>query len=286
MNLRNLILDLGVPLLFAAMAGCQRGTEAQKKPEIKDSIAGVRSPDDGIRIPLNFPAPKWEVGDWWELDYQYYVTSIDVKRQPAGYDLKEGWGKIMRWKYEVVDLDKIGGDDCYVLEARDRGTIVLRWHRISDLLLKQEAYDSPQKREKRKVNSKSGIMHDPIKRIVDNVGPVGREANFTLPLGMPLFGVARNISSYKQSLTEIDKNSLVDKTHDAIRERILSLLGPRSAKIVINAEGGDYPETQYWNSGLPWFVYGEHTRLSGEERSRYWLVDFGKKGEKNDAESL
>jgi hypothetical protein len=278
------MMTLPLPALTALVGCAQKQGEGELKRREISARIGVRDPDDGIRIPMNFPAPKWEVGDWWDLDYQNYVDEGMARIQPANNRQKVGWGPLHRWKYEVVGTENVRGDDCYVLEMRNRGTIETMWLRTTDLLVMRRMDDTLFYREMRTKDPTLGKHYFPKPLEETTIGPFGRPANFSFPLGLPLFGVAWNISPNKQTLTDIPKETLLKKASDSLRERIRPLIGPRSAKIVITDPGAGFPETQYWNSSLPWFVYGEYHTVDGPERSQYWLVDFGKKGEKHEPE--
>lgn len=55
-------------------------------------------------------APKWQVGDWW----------VVKTWQQSMSGLGRGW----EWKYsryDVVGIEKVGGQDCYVLQVREQG---------------------------------------------------------------------------------------------------------------------------------------------------------------------
>jgi hypothetical protein len=215
------------------------------------------------------------VGDWWEIDYENYITATEVKRQPRGYNLKEGWGKPQRWRYEIVGADTVRGNDCFVLETSKGGLIQTRWHRKKDLLVMREGYDLLNNRLWRESHSKIEKKYQMRLSEITNVGPIGRPANNTLPLGMPLFGKAWNNSKYKQSISFIGRKKLIENVRAEIRDRVDEEAGQENAVITITGGVAGIAK-QYWTSNLPFCVYGEDYIPSGLERSRYTLVDYGK----------
>jgi hypothetical protein len=65
--------------------------------------------------PANEWKPKWKIGDWWIVKSQSRVNVSSVPR-PNGYDpFKDRPGEA---RYEVIGIEKIKGQNNYVLEKR------------------------------------------------------------------------------------------------------------------------------------------------------------------------
>lgn len=283
-NLKLCVLTL-VVTGFSALSSCSDKTiESIQHAAIPTQIVGVPTPDDGRREVLDFPAPVWEIGDWWEIDYENYISAVEVKKQPMGYDLKEGWAEPERWRYEVIGNETVRGDDCHMIEISNGGTFIRMWHRKTDLLVMRISRDNAYNRKQRIERPSEAWKFKEVRQEVDALMPWGHTANKTLPLAVPLFGAARPGLSHTQKIEPVSLERVAEHASPLVRSRLNTLSGARSAEIVIDTGGrGGIPDTQYWVESLPWCVFGEEISKINPHRCRYRLVDYGKKGEDHDS---
>jgi len=74
-------------------------------------------------------------------------------------------------------------------------------------------------------------------------------------------------------MTRINTEDMKAKADPAFMARAGARVSPDSSLVEIS-QGAGVVESQYWNAGLPWCVYGEQSDNTFTSR-RYWLVDMG-----------
>jgi len=76
-----------------------------------------------------------------------------------------------------------------------------------------------------------------------------------------------------QATTRISTAEMKAKADPAFVAKVGARVTPDSSLVEIS-QGAGVVESQYWNAGLPWCVYGEQSDKTFTSR-RYWLVDMG-----------
>jgi len=243
-------------------------------------------------------APKWHVGDWW-------VVKTWQQRPPSG--LRPA-GDLWRWdyrRYDVARIDKVGRNDCYVLEIRgdERPNIGRDGAAGAVLYVRTDNWLVVRTEE---ANFYSGKRLSPYVRDYPRglFGPFISEPR--LP-GFPLH-IMNPDTAFKKERRDDCYANLREISRPADPELVKRLLAegdtaggpvirPKGAVYDVRSElGGDYDpgsptgrrditqSHQLWSDDLPWRIYEERVGYNGwyggrsvEERS--WLVAVGQ-GEK------
>lgn len=231
----------------------------------------------GQMVPPPAP-PPWSVGDWWVVECQVYDTGKVVR------GAKPGWTPRQGWRFEVEGSESMAGQPYFVVSIRpDRGNLCpywfRYWFRVSDRYV-----------------GRSELHHaDPAASKPRSIGPPVVRQDFagmppgpflsdefpSLPLAMPLFDAAHAMSAgddeseVSQAFEELPGFRVLEKADSRMAARLGARTGNRSLLARIIATSGTTVR-QYWDSELPWCLYGERTE-NGREFRRSWLVDAGAK---------
>jgi hypothetical protein len=100
---------------------------------------------------------------------------------------------------------------------------------------------------------------------------------------MPLFNVTGETMAFapatggprSQKVEEVSLPALMNKANPDLMAKSERSLTQRNVLITLS-KADNVSESQYWNTGLPFPVYGERFDKTYTSR-RYWLVEVGKK---------
>ena len=116
----------------------------------------------------------------------------------------------------------------------------------------------------------------------NNPNPLSNFEFPALPATIPVFsgrahassaGPPRTLSQRTQAATKISTAEMKGKADPDFMAKVGARVTPDSSLVKIS-QGTGVIESQYWNAGLPWCVYGEQSNETFTSR-RYWLVDMG-----------
>ena len=224
-------------------------------------------------------APKWHVGDWW-------VTKT-LKQSPNGWP---GW--VWEYtRYDVVRIEKIEKQDCFVLMTRTQGsngelgrdTVVLYVRADDWLVVRQEIAHT--------YNGK------PRPRIIRNA-PLGLFSPDEVPR-LPRFPLRMGDSDTTFKLMKLDDGFAelreISRIADSASVKRLLDDGDSTGRQVVRPTGSVYQvrdesggdlgtdnsrigqSLQLWSNDLPWRVYEELVQYGGPKPlrrviERTWLV--------------
>jgi hypothetical protein len=242
--------------------------------------------------------PKWEIGDWWVVESQYWadLTGIIVGVKPY-------WTPIQTLKFQIDAVDSIDKEKYFVLSIRDtkdtsigKNSEVYRfWLRTSDLFVRRFEINYPPTDKLVYVDKVPlSIRHDylPNEHQSFNIDQFP-----ALPLTIPLFNGSDMIDPIKQrklnniidpkeysphedfiqEVKLIQKNDILSVVHAKLKNQ-LAQKTQQECKLVLFRDNPFYTkkkEKQYWTSGMPWAIYGEAMNDTIVEK-KYWLVETGK----------
>lgn len=227
---------------------------------------------------VSTPAPPvWSVEDWWVVECQVYNSGKVVRGATPG------WSPRQAWRFEVEGSESIAGEPYFVVSIHPvAGNLCpyrfRYWFRVSDRFVgRSELYHPEPAATKPRTIGPSVIRQD----FTDvPPGPYVTDEFPSLPVSMPLFDTRPRL------LAGDDRDGISQAFEGLAMSKVLEKVDPRVAS-KLEAEGGtnnhlvklstlNTAERQYWNSRLPWCVYGERTE-KGRDFRRYWLVDAGRK---------
>jgi hypothetical protein len=121
-----------------------------------------------------------------------------------------------------------------------------------------------------------------VRSFNNNLNPLSNFEFPALPVTIPVFssqaqassaGAPLTMSQRTQATTKISTADMKGKADPSFMAKVGAGVAPDSSSIKIS-QGAGVIESQYWNAGLPWCVYGEQSNKTFTSR-RYWLVDMG-----------
>jgi len=231
----------------------------------------------GVAAALDAP-PAWSPGQWWVVESQTYNTGKIRHGDTPGWEPKVGW------RFQVQGTEDLGGEPHYVvvvtpLEGNKCAYTFRYWFRVSDRSLGQREVRHPPRDPE--VQKEIG---PPVVTRSFNNNP-DRLSNFefpALPVTIPVFssraevssaGARLKLSQRTQATTGISTADMEGKADPVFMATAGARISPESSLVEIS-QGTGVVESQYWNAGLPWCVYGEQSDKTFTSR-RYWLVDMG-----------
>lgn len=239
-------------------------------------------------------APKWEVGDWW------IVQTYTRYTEPSSYP--QPWSKSGRWRYEVKGIEKVNGQNCYVLELSAvmlRGDKLLQeyyYFRVNDLRAVRVYYPPerhippsegrPSARDIKIDGGYAGMIHlpcfplikqgskaDSLATIPRKWGGIGWATQIVTQSGVEEFEeIFADFDSICSYFSRYGHRNLVEDT------LIISQMRNEEAYFVL-AEGGVNTLEQIWVPSLPYALFGRLYWPQKEEGTKqvsefYWLVDY------------
>jgi hypothetical protein len=224
--------------------------------------------------------PAWSVGDWWTVQCQVYDLGKIVKgSQP-------GWRPSQAWRFQVDKIEPLADQDYYVvsitpLQDNSCPYSFRYWFRVSDRFIGRQELINPTP-----IPSKPKKIGPPtVTRDFFNgpAAPFLTDEFPTLPVSMPLFNVTRESMAFapgsgeqrSQKIEEVSLPALMQKANPELLAKSEKSLSQRNLRITLD-KASNVSESQYWNTGLPFPVYGERFDQTYTSR-RYWLVEVGKK---------
>jgi|WetSurMetagenome_2_1015567.scaffolds.fasta_scaffold06603_4 hypothetical protein len=221
--------------------------------------------------------PAWSVGDWWVVECQVYNTGKVVR------GAKPGWTPRQGWRFEVEGSESIASQPYFVVSIRPEGGNrcpywFRYWFRVSDRYVgRSELHHSEHAASKPNALKPSVVRDD----FTDTPpGPFLTDEFPSLPLSMPLFNAnckplaGGDKSEVSQAFENLADSRVLEKADLRMASKLEAEAGRRNLLVRISTL--KITERQYWNSGLPWCLYGERTE-NGHDFRRYWLVDVGRK---------
>ncbi|MDD5724327.1 MAG: hypothetical protein PHY29_11415 [Syntrophales bacterium] len=197
-------------------------------------------------------SPVWRVGDHWTVKAVY-----------RSYPDQGKWSEPVFWRYDIVERAQEGGMEYLIMEVRDRedrlkvsSRLVYRAEDLS--LVRVEASKTRRGKEFVTVLACGGAA------------PVATEQTLT-PYDTPVFPLICP-SSLDFSVTKhVDQLKAVRTVRQEVRQvsgvEEMPGLSPGGDLIEVICTGKDeLVFTQYWDTALPWPVYGENGNM------KYWLV--------------
>jgi hypothetical protein len=241
--------------------------------------------------------PKWEIGDWWIVESQYWadLTGIIVGVKPY-------WTPIQTLKFQIDAVDSVDKVNYFILSIRDvndtssgKNPDVYRfWLRTSDLFVRRFEIDLAPTDKRIYDKDPLSIRHDYSLNEHQSFNPDQFPA---LPLTIPLFNGSDTLDPIKQrkqnklieckeysplgdfiqEVKSIQKNDILSIVHLKLKNQLLKQ-SHQECNLVLFRDNPFYvkkKEKQYWISGMPWAVYGEATDDTIIDK-KYWLVETGK----------
>jgi hypothetical protein len=221
--------------------------------------------------------PVWSIGEWWVVECQVYNTG-KVRRGAI-----PGWTPRQGWRFEVEGSESIAGQPYFVVSIRpnsgNRCPYWFRyWFRASDRYVgRSELHHAEQAASKPGAKGPSVIRQDFADMPPD---PYLTDEFPSLPVSMPLFNSRHQLlagdekSEVSQGFENLAVSEVLEKVDSRMTVKLEAEAGARNLLAVLGTV--KFTERQYWNSRLPWCLYGERT-VNGQDFRRYWLVDVGRK---------
>jgi hypothetical protein len=222
--------------------------------------------------------PVWGPGEWWVVESQTYNTGKIRRGDTPGWEPKVGW------RFQVKGIEDLGGEPHYVvvvtpLESNKCAYTFKYWFRVSDRLMSQREVSHPP----RNPEVQKDIGPPVVTRSFNNNPNLLSSFEFpALPVTIPVFssrahassgGAPLKLSQRTQATTRISTEDMKGKADPAFMAKVGARVTADSSLVKIS-QGAGVIESQYWNVGLPWCVYGEQSDKTFTSR-RYWLVDMG-----------
>jgi len=226
--------------------------------------------------------PTWSVGDWWIVECQVYNLGNVVARPST-----QGWGPRQGWRFHVEGAEPIGDHPYFVLSIHplqdNKCPYSFRyWFRSSDRYVGRYELVHPNT-----TSAKERVIGPPIVRkefSSTGVTPFFPMSFPTLPMTVPLFGTERGQVSFGathdgvetlQEIEELDTFDVSEKADASFLTRMGRGVLEKNTKLIRIRTTTHITEQQYWNTKLPWCVYGERFDNSFLSK-RYWLTEVGK----------
>lgn len=228
----------------------------------------------------SYEPPAWSVGDWWTVQSQVYDEGKIVR------GAKPGWRSPQTWRFQVEKMDKLADQDYYVVSITPgKGNSCpysfRYWFRVSDRFVgrRELLHPTPAASKPRVIGppAVAGDFYD------QPAAPHFSEDFPSLPATFPLFGataktMALGITGAEpvaQKTEEVPLATMMEKASPQLKAKNQNSLAQGNLLMTIT-KPDNVKESQYWNQGLPFPVYGERVDNTYTSR-RYWLVDAGKK---------
>jgi hypothetical protein len=223
--------------------------------------------------------PAWSVGDWWTVQCQVYdLGKIRKGAQP-------GWRPSQAWRFQVEKIEPLADQSYYVVSitpGQDNSCpySFRYWFRVSDRFIgRQELIHPTPAHSKPKIIGPPTVTRD---FFTGPAAPFLTDEFPTLPLIMPLFNVTMESMAFapatggqrSQKVEEVALPALREKANPDLMAKSEKNLTQRNVLITLS-KASKVSESQYWNTGLPFPVYGETFDQTYTSR-RYWLVEVGK----------
>jgi len=236
-------------------------------------------------------APKWHVGDWWVvMTWQRYSPFCD-------------WGS-QYTRYDVTCIEKVGQQDCFVVETRSQGADDWLAGNKNVLYVRTDNWFVV-RRVWVRTNKDTLCPPDTLECPLGLLGPSGggepRLPRFPLVPGDPdtAFRLQRR-GGYSAKLREISRAAdpaMVERWLDEGDSACGRVVRPTGVVYLVRNEvGGDIEprhaphdrrvaqSLQLWSSDLPWRPYEELALNYGSDygwlaAERSWLIAVGHSGE-------
>jgi len=219
--------------------------------------------------------PAWSPGQWWVVESQTYNTGKIRLGDTPGWEPKVGW------RFQVEGTEAPEGEPYYVvvvtpLEGNKCAYTFRYWFRVSDRFLGRREVRHPARDPEVQKDIGPPVV---VRSFNNNPNPLSNFEFPALPATIPVFSSRAHASSAgtmsrrTQAATRISTADMKDKADPAFMAKVGARVAPDSSLFKIN-QGARVIESQYWNAGLPWCVYGEQSDETFTSR-RYWLVDMG-----------
>ncbi len=236
-------------------------------------------PASSQTIPSLSP-PAWSVGDWWTVQCQVYdLGGVDKRVQP-------GWRPNQSWHFQVEKIEPLADQPYYVVAVtpvqENSSPYSFRyWFRVSDRFIgRQELIHPTPARSKPRIAGPPTATRDFFN---GGDAPFFTDEFPTLPVNMPLFNVEMGSKDFEpasgehrsQKVEELSLPALKEKANPDLIAKNEKTLNQRNMLITL-AKAANVKDTQHWNMGLPFPVYGETFDRTYTSR-RYWLIEIGKK---------
>ena len=203
-----LVLAMGIMVVGAALAF---GSQLAQTTEV--------SPNSST---TELQRPEWKVGDWWIVEESQYAFWHAVANPP--------WIGPFKWKSEVIDIQQMNGDECFVVKSINMGypesERVVYYHTKNLIVVRVELH-----------TPRSDIAHDGDRYLPDmHKTPVFPAKTIAIPFEIPRIP---------------NTNATVDYTKVTY--------GKADAKCYkVDVDKGH----QLWHPNAPWWLYyeGEHVK--------------------------
>ena len=221
--------------------------------------------------------PAWSPGQWWVVESQTYNTGKIRRGDTPGWEPKVGW------RFQVEGTEDLEGEPYYVvavtsLEGNKCAYTFRYWFRVSDRSMgRREVSHPPRDSEVQKDIGPPVVARS----FNNNPNPLSNFEFPALPATIPVFssqaqassaGAHLKLSRRTQATTKISTEDMKGRADSVFMAKVGAHVTPDSSLVEISQ--GRVVESQYWNAGLPWCVYGEQSDKTFTSR-RYWLVDMG-----------
>jgi hypothetical protein len=231
----------------------------------------------GVAAALDAP-PAWSPGQWWVVESQTYNTG-KIRRGDT-----PGWEPKVRWRFQVEGTEDLGGEPYYVvavtpLEGNKSAYTFKYWFRVSDRSMGRREVSHPARNPEVQKDIGPPVV---ARSFNNNPNPLSNFEFPALPATIPVFSSQAQASSADGPLTMAQRTQAATKISAADLKGkadpdFMTKVGARvtsDSSLVKISQGAGVTESQYWNAGLPWCVYGEQSDKTYTSR-RYWLVDMG-----------
>jgi hypothetical protein len=221
--------------------------------------------------------PAWSVGDWWVVECQVYNTGKVHRGAIPGWTPRQGW------RFEVEGTESIAGQPYFVVSIRpnhgNRCPYWFRyWFRVSDRYVGRSELNHAE----HAASKPSSIWPSVVRQDFTDMspGPFLADEFPSLPLSMPLFNARHkplagdDKSDVSQAFEDLAVSEVLQKVDSRMALKLEAQAGGRNKVVLFRTL--EITERQYWNSEMPWCLYGERTE-NGHDVRRYWLVDVGRK---------
>jgi hypothetical protein len=214
----------------------------------------------GLLFVLAFPSrgaaegvtPVWKKGDSWMVRAVY-------RSHPA----ENIWSEPVFWEYKIVGLEGDGTDGTYILEIRERES---RLELTSRLAYRAEDLSLARAEITRTRRGEESVT---VLTFTDGAPVVTRQT--LTPYDTPVFPLTCPSSTDFTVTKQIGRLTAIRTVRQDVRQVTGTVELPDQLPggdlIEVRCTGKDGPLfTQFWDTALPWPVYGENQNM------KYWLV--------------
>ncbi len=209
----------------------------------------------------------------------YDPGKIDKRVQP-------GWRPSQAWRFQVEKIEPLADQSYYVVsvtpvQGNSCPYAFRYWFRVSDRFIgRRELIHPTPAASKPRTAGPPTVTTDFFN---GPAAPFFTDEFPTLPVNMPLFAVNTAPLAFapasgeprSQQVAEVSLAALMEKANPEMLAKNEKNLAPQNVLITLS-KASTVSESQHWNLGQPFPVYGETFDRTYTSR-RYWLIEVGKK---------